>query len=1330
MKYQNLSYTPGLVPLYSFNLLTDSGIPQSTTGYTFRFEVYDDQGNMIYLNAVPSLVLASSVNFTIEETTPTTAFSEGNYAYRLVGVSSTNQVTIFYKGFVTVNPPVELPSYNFGTLTSSNISDFSPAVQALMTPYVSQQISTATTGITMIPANLPTDGVTDATPAIKVMHDYLVSIGGGTIRLPAGLFVIGDLQWHPSVGLKCAGRTATILRLKPNATQGGIIVLARANTSHTSASTISTYNPEFSDFWFDLNAANQTATVPGIWFINPTLDAGSNVATYSGTDVFGSGRIINVVIDGGISNGVRQDPGRNRGYFENTRVTNCQQDNVLISGSDTLIGPRCYFGGSIGFGLSAIGASNFLVFGAYLAGNSLTRSTTSLALNLQDCTSAVISNNVIQDTIKLVATTAETMRSGITISGNVLKPDASVLSTDGVVVNADDNTNCHIWVQGYDHVVARGNVFDPSNSPIGTPKRFKYLAVVKNSGGLEVDATISSNTNSQPWALAGYEPFLTDGTSKISYAMVDVKRGIKRTNGTVAFGLDSATDAGTTKSLVAKNAQFLNPTEFQATNLFSFPNGSRAVTMADGGVYTVTSTAMIYLMQSGVALNSYSITLPSGVSDGHVIEFHFQNAITNLTVSAPTGTTIASGSIAVYMPVNGYLRFIYQAGNATWNLLNTLPGAATGAVAQNYPLTAVTTTSPIKVTAGTEISAVITTGFATVDISIDTDANVQANTAKWTTNAMTWMASSVVPTKVYHNCWIRFNCTSGSVQFTVDPNGTSTRSVSPLTVLQDGTTIPRAINGSFNVLVTGASIDARNYCSYSGQSYSRTSGVVTVTFGGNPPPLLPGNMIRVASNKHPEIEGQFAISTYNTSTQTATWADNRSNITAGTIAGSAIDLHDMQAYAFSQAWVQHMIMGLGGRVQPYIIATGGTNVQDWFDNTRLANIAANGPYGAIIISGGGIGNAILGQGRSGTQVFDDIVAMIQMLVQVTGCDRVYLFTPPPNRNITPNDSTNQAGDPVGRFTTGTILYRKMYRDIVARLPFVKVVSVGEALIGPYGTTTTTDMQNGWPDANYMNTDGTHYSYPALRLVGMTASHEIGRDMQAFAPETHQYADNRSVNTVADPTGNYNPNLAVGLWGTVATSTTATTAVTGTYPTSLNPTLTWLNRGSAKVQNMVVQPNLEGGSDWVITVQDITGGNPGPKLTVDLQPTWLLNAMNDTTVQNKYIDIFFPMYITSPNEFSLVSITVGLYATIGGIEYHIASALSNDGFYSMISQGRAMNCGFGGVLRFPRFKMPAQGVVASASLRLTAQHIDNTVAPYYTGQYQITICGNHRFEVVI
>lgn len=671
MKYQNLNYTLGYPPLYEFEVRSDAGVPLNLTGYEFRFEAFDATGTRIFLETVPSSTQSNKVYFSISDVKGA-AFLAGNYSYRLVIVNTLGQTKQIYKGFITVDLPVEQDPPPTTSITSNDITDFDVASVAAVTDFVNTAIAAAVQSAYTTPTGLVAGGVVDNTAAIKVKHDQILALGGGTLTLPAGRYGIKDMDWwHPSVSLICAGRNATVLVILAGALACGIKILPRAyDTSGSYA-----WNPEFKGFHLTGQKGLQVNTVHGLWFSNPHDDPDADFDVW-GEKAYTAGRIVDVEIDNCSGHGINIEPERQRAYLTNVRSTSNTLSGVVIRANDPVIGDRCGFGGNGEHSVKFSACSGAVISGANIWGNPATRSESCVAIHFQNCNSVNMIGNVVNDTISIFGGGTQADR-GVVLAGNTLKPHDQLFSSDGVTVDNNDNINCHIRVRGSNNVIIDANVFDSAQTPYGDPPiRFKNLLVVSDSGAARLSATISQEVDSKPWSSASFEPFLVSGDSQLIYSLYETTRSIARSNGTTALGLTSVQDADPAYNLISKKSRMTGDLAMDGPLLYPTPTGSRYVTTLDeGSSYPITTDGVFYIF-SGADITAATITLPVAPADGRFISLVFPKDIGTLTVNPGAGASISDNPFPRAVTTNTTFNFLYKASGTGWVLTSSLPGSA------------------------------------------------------------------------------------------------------------------------------------------------------------------------------------------------------------------------------------------------------------------------------------------------------------------------------------------------------------------------------------------------------------------------------------------------------------------------------------------------------------------------------------------------------------------------------------------------------------------------------------------------------------------------------
>lgn len=539
--------------------------------------------------------------------------------------------------------------------------------------------------------------------------------------------------------------------------------------------------------------------------------------------------------------------------------------------------------------------------------------------------------------------------------------------------------------------------------------------------------------------------------------------------------------------------------------------------------------------------------------------------------------------------------------------------------------------------------------------------------------------------------------------------------------------------GGLRMAITGASTESRANTMWDATpaTYQRINGVVTVTmtYTLQDKPFPVGHRIRLVADKRADLEGTFEITSAVVTPSTSTvlqYRDNRADVALGSVSGSTVmAVHDTHVHAITAGWPMYMNMALGGRLDVSIIATGSTNSVDegidgWGDE-RISQIAAQGPFDIVFIGGGLIGNAINGGGYTVTRAFNGLARIIRSIAERVQPKIVLVEGLPPNANtgITPTSAVT---------TAALRLQRKLWRDLQRQFPFVRVVPNVEAMVTNYSAfnaSPSTDYLNGRPESTAMATDGVHPVAPYSRVRGLVVADSLRDIVSPWAsPEMGFYSDTRQVNNVVDNEGFFNPNWLPGLWGNIdATKVTlANAGCSGSGPAGGDVNFTAGRGTTTAVGALLTDPN--GGGDWQVTITSTAGSTSGFTCDITHAPTALLSALQNASVQGKFVDIFLPLTLQVVAG-KILWVAVELVATIGGTSFVVAGAQGQDGLYTMAAQSRALDAGYSGVLRFPRFKVPS-GTYTTATFRVRVKEINGSQA---SGTTIVRWGPGQRFEVL-
>lgn len=504
-------------------------------------------------------------------------------------------------------------------------------------------------------------------------------------------------------------------------------------------------------------------------------------------------------------------------------------------------------------------------------------------------------------------------------------------------------------------------------------------------------------------------------------------------------------------------------------------------------------------------------------------------------------------------------------------------------------------------------------------------------------------------------------------------------------------------------------------------SYQRVAGVVTVTFqyATADQRFLPGQRVRFGCAVRPETEGLFAVTSCTVDpgvSTTITYADPRADIPAGTL-GSAATVLDASSWTVACGWPMHLNLCREGRLDLVVVATGGTNIVEDFKEERVGQVVALGPFDGVFIDHGLLGNALNAFGAGPDACFENLCELIELLRDEVEPRVILVEALPASRAVLPTDPA---------YTGGLVLNRRLWTELPRLYPFVRVVPCAETMTqswSPVNSAPSEDVANGWPEANMQAADGIHPAY-AWSWVRGAAIAEAVADFEAAwpLPAMSILPDTRLINTPADADGTKNGNLARGLWGNVAAGqvTLSNPGCSGIGPAGAAmgfPT----GRG-ASVAASTILPRFGGGAEWRI---DIDGfGSPGGYLFLaELSDPWLLAALNDASVQGRWIDWWLPLSLTVP-DIKILHVAVELVATVGGQEYRLAAPQANAGRHTQTELMRALDAGYSGPLKPPRFFLPAQ-VYTAAAFRVSIKEVPNTPS----GRTTLVWGPEQRFQVV-
>jgi hypothetical protein len=552
----------------------------------------------------------------------------------------------------------------------------------------------------------------------------------------------------------------------------------------------------------------------------------------------------------------------------------------------------------------------------------------------------------------------------------------------------------------------------------------------------------------------------------------------------------------------------------------------------------------------------------------------------------------------------------------------------------------------------------------------------------------------------------------------------STRKASYVTASAPASQGRTVMSGGLRVAFIGASTEIRAHPMWQvpAASYSRTNGTATAVldFTLKDQFFLPGHRVRFACDARADVEGSFEILTSTTSagvSTTITYADSRPDVAAGALGATGF-VHDLHGWTITSGFPAFANLGFGGGLDMVVIATGSTNViRDW-DDTRLRQVVDQGPFDAIVIGTGILGNAIKGYGAGANATYQGVVQLIGRLRRLCNPRLILVETLPLSRDVTPTDPTFTAASRLN-----ALLWNQLQRDCTD----VAVIPCGEALVQnycAYNAAPSADVSNGWPEQNALIGDGVHFAFAGSRMRGLVMADTLLRTMgRIVSPEMGMLPATRQVATAADPEGNFHPNQALGFWGNVDSSkaTLAGTGISGVGPAGASVTFE-AGRGASTAVG-ALRTNPSGGTDWVVTIAG-AGSASGYTTAIELAPAWLLTALNSAANQGRYVDVILPLTLQL-NALKILWASIELAATVGGTEYILGAAQAAQGLFTMASQGRAMDAGYSGLMRFPRFRIPVAAYTA-ARFRVRVKEINGSVA---SGQTVVVMGPGQVFQVL-
>lgn len=554
----------------------------------------------------------------------------------------------------------------------------------------------------------------------------------------------------------------------------------------------------------------------------------------------------------------------------------------------------------------------------------------------------------------------------------------------------------------------------------------------------------------------------------------------------------------------------------------------------------------------------------------------------------------------------------------------------------------------------------------------------------------------------------------------VDPNGKPTL---PL----------QARIGGAHVGFFGASLEMRNYPIFStfNSGYTRRNGVVTLTIAGASGLMqrFKGHEIHVSSKEVPDVEGIFNLTATTSDDGTftlLTYNDARPDRLLG--AGLGVNVCDRHAWSMAGSSASYMCAALGSRVRASGMGVSGAEIFDLyrsdFSDRRIDLFLSKGPYDAVVMWGGGLGNAVASANtNNGAADLIEQISTFVLKLAASGTKAICFSTVTVSRGKLPT---------VPAYTRGALTLRGLYAEIARRHPFVRIVQLGEAMGTSWQSapniTPADEVLYGYPPAEWMDADGVHQVERLALRMGVYMARALTSLVQEWVPYSVGFADSRTVNTALDKDGATNPSILPSWYGNVTTASIATTGVTGTGPANI--TVAWGARGGAScVGSMVTE--LEGGSNFQLACVDAAPSGQGATLTVTWQPPELLAFMNSTEGKGALIDLYMPLDIKGFAEGGIRHcelLLVGIAAD--GVPRLLAGPLAEQGDSTMVTATRHMGDeGLSGVFRAPRVRLPSDITYTSVRLIWTVRHVGSADTPGGPVAYTLLIGPQTRLEII-
>ncbi len=528
-------------------------------------------------------------------------------------------------------------------------------------------------------------------------------IGGGTLRLPAGVFRIDGpgLKWHPANDLVGTGLGGTVLMAAStlNGAQdpGGstrpalLTIAARSHPlAENAGDPIYSWQPTLSGFIaigqaVDGGELDPDDTVSGCVIENGQTDPAFDSAgpEYKAS----SGRFIACAFYRFPGHGVYSEGERQRFYCQHLRCTNNGGYGLKILGSDPVIGERTGLGGNGLHQLSCTGNAGVIVNGVNMFKGDV-RSDDCLACEIRNVNGCTITGSVFNDTLLLDGDPVDDLvNKGISVTGCDFRPNDNVFGDDDLVLGGSPEYNAYIHVSGLANVTIANNSFCVQARGLS----FDYIVYAQDRARLLLQATISTETIDQTTRdlvvknFSADYPIAVSSTTQpavINYDLTDIYTGTRYT-GTLGGPPGTYPQfRGTPLFSVAETADYEGyrivdgGPALQGYSPEYTDEAAQFIDVTTSSAVISPSARIAYLLLPSAGLASLAVQLPVNSWHRHLKIVFRGGDVTNLSWVTGTGAVLADAAlmptrVSQAASIELIRRRAAPGGDAIWYLLQT-----------------------------------------------------------------------------------------------------------------------------------------------------------------------------------------------------------------------------------------------------------------------------------------------------------------------------------------------------------------------------------------------------------------------------------------------------------------------------------------------------------------------------------------------------------------------------------------------------------------------------------------------------------------------------------